>query len=111
MPGRCQARVRGGGWLGRSSARPQPPEPRWLPIRAARPADRTVFVSAGARINDAGRQGFIPDDGRIRRVRARDDTGARARQAARVRSEGKRLGRPPIAPDLETAKLVRSAVE
>ena len=45
--------------------------PRRLPVRDPRARDRPVPASAGHRHHDAGRQGDVPDDGRVRRVRAR----------------------------------------
>jgi hypothetical protein len=42
-------------------------------LRAAQPGHRPVPASAGHRHHDAGGQGHVPDDGRVRRVRARND--------------------------------------
>src|SRR5712672_755143 len=67
-----------------------------------------TIVATGARHHDACRQGDVSDDGRICRVeRAMIQERVRA-GLARARSEGKRLGRPPIAPALE--KRIREAL-
>jgi DNA invertase Pin-like site-specific DNA recombinase len=62
----------------------------------------------GARHHDACGQGDVSDDGRICRVRARHIAERVRAGLARARSEGKRLGRPPIAPALE--KRIREAL-
>src|ERR1700730_3303037 len=74
MPGRRQAAIRhGNGLVGRSIG-PQPPGPGRLSLRTARLAGRPVPASARPRHYDPGWQGHVPDDGRIFRVRARDDS-------------------------------------
>ena len=52
-----------------------------LPVRVARAADRPFPAPAGIRHHHAGRQGDVPDDGRICRVRALDDSGTSPRGA------------------------------
>ena len=69
---------------------------------------RSIPASAGPRHDDAGRQGHVSDDGRVCRVRALDNPERVRAGLARARSEGKRLGRPPIAPELE--KQIRDAL-
>ena len=73
-----------------------------LPIRTARPADRPIPASAGPRHHDAGGQGDVSDDGRVCRVRARDDPGTgpcwpgagqERGETARTASDSSRVGR------------------
>jgi hypothetical protein len=56
-------------------SRPKPARRRRLPVRIARAQDRPVPTPAGARHNHACRQGDVPNDGRLCRVRALDDPG------------------------------------
>ena len=56
-----------------------PPRSGRLARRAARQAGRSLPASAGPRHINAGRQGAVSDDGRIRGVRAGHDPGARQR--------------------------------
>ena len=53
------------------------------------------------RHQDTGGQGDVPDDGRVRRVRASHRSGRVHAALKRAKREGKRLGRPRIAPELE----------
>jgi DNA invertase Pin-like site-specific DNA recombinase len=57
-------------------------------------------MSEGPRHQDSGRQGDVSNDGRAEFERAILQERVRA-GLARARSEGKRLGRPRIAPKLE----------
>jgi hypothetical protein len=45
-----------------------------------RPQDRPVPLSTGDRHHHARREGHVPDDGRVRRIRARDDSGTCSRR-------------------------------
>ena len=83
--------------LGRILARPNR-----LPLRTAQPRDRSSLASTGDRHHNAGRQGHVPDDGRVRRVRAFDD--CRAGSRGRCQGQGERhqererLWPPPHSP-------------
>ena len=60
--------------LGRS-----PERPSGVSVRASRARHRPVSASAGSRYDHAGRQGDVSDVGRLCRVRALDNSRARAR--------------------------------
>ena len=62
--------------------------------------ESTYSCVSGPRHHDAGWQGALSDDGRICRVRARDDSGRVRAGLARAKSEGKKAlavpGRPGV---------------
>ena len=66
---------------------------------------RSLPAPAGHRHHDAGRQGNVSDARCLRRVRAVDHSRAGPRRASPGRSEGKTLGRPRIAADVEARIL------
>src|SRR5262249_35011241 len=68
------------GLVGRSS-RPQPARLNRPPVRVARLEGRFIPQIAGNRHHDAGWQGDVPDDGRVRRVRAVHHSGTSPRWA------------------------------
>jgi hypothetical protein len=73
--GHCSTRVRYNCGLVSRPSRPLPSGSRDPPRRGPRQERRSVPAPARHRHHDASRQGAIPDDGRVRRVRARDHPG------------------------------------
>ena len=86
--GRHAAPVRSGDGLVRRPSRPLAPGPRGLPRRPSCAGRRPVSAHSGYRHHDARRQGAVPDDGRVRRVRAGDHSGAGVRRARQGAGEG-----------------------